>query len=174
MPNQYQLAFLATFSAVFLSLVAAFHTLTAWLDRKGYPIGNLILIGLDENSPKMATGRIEVEKIPGQVIDFVRNFNLEDARNSLTKDNLLELASSPAVIVGAVLLVGTAAYIKALSAGESARWHWDPSVCSLPTRPGQASPRSQRVERVPLGPHQEALSQHRHVRVLPSRQHIEF
>lgn len=128
MPNRYQVAFLATFLTVFLALVAAFHTLTAWLDSKGYPIGNLILIGLDDKSPKMASGRVEVEKLPGQVIDFVKNFNLEDARSALTKENILEFASNPAIIVGAALLAGTAVYIKALSAGESTRWHWDRST----------------------------------------------
>lgn len=117
MPNQYQLAFLATFISVFASLVLAFHLFTRWLDSIGYPIGNLILIGIDKDAPPMASGRVEIEKIPGQVIDFVKNFSIEDAKAYLTQEKLVELASNPAVVVGVVLTFGSALYLKSLLEG---------------------------------------------------------
>ena len=102
MPNRYQLAFLLSFFSVFALLVLSFHLFTNWLDSIGYPIGNLILIGID-SPPKMASGRVEIEKIPGQVIDFVKNFTLDDAKSYLTQEKLLELSKNPAVVVAAIL-----------------------------------------------------------------------
>ncbi|KAJ3525080.1 hypothetical protein NMY22_g10722 [Coprinellus aureogranulatus] len=112
----------------------------------------------------MASGRVQVEKIPGQLIDFVKNFNVDDARNALTRENLVELASNPAVIVGAVLLVGTAAYIKSLSAGppkpplDPNEWKQFPLIHTTKISPNTAIyrfklPRADDVLGLPIGQH---------------------
>ncbi|KAF5336867.1 hypothetical protein D9611_003347 [Ephemerocybe angulata] len=114
MPNRFQLAFLATFLSVFGALVLAAHLFTSWLASIGYPIGNLILIGLDKDAPPMSNGRVEIEKIPGQVIEFVKNFDIEEAKAYLTQEKLIELAQQPAVIAAAVVTIGSVLLVKSL------------------------------------------------------------
>ncbi len=58
MPNQFQLAFLASFSVTLVVLVLLSQFITTKLREAGYPISHLILIGLDKkdnNSGDMST-----------------------------------------------------------------------------------------------------------------------
>ncbi|RXW18242.1 hypothetical protein EST38_g7615 [Candolleomyces aberdarensis] len=160
MPNRFQWAFLASFFTVLSALILSSHLLISWLNSKGYRIGDIILIGLDENAPPMSSGRVEVEKIPGHVVEFVKNFKLED----LNKENLLELAKSPAFLASVALALGTTLYIKSLISGppkpplDPNEWTDFPLVHTKKVSPNTAVyrfklPRQQDVLGLPIGQH---------------------
>lgn len=123
MPNQYQLAFLGSFFVVLLTLIATFHFAISYLNSKGYYIGDLILIGLpkDQTPPPMS-GRVEIEKIPGQLIEFVKGITVDDFPEVdlplLGKQNVAQLATSPSVLITAGIVLATALYVKVFHTGK--------------------------------------------------------
>ncbi|TFK30617.1 NADH-cytochrome b5 reductase [Coprinopsis marcescibilis] len=114
MPNHYQLAFLATFFAVLASLVALFHFSISYFSSKGYYIGDIILIGLPKNNPHPMSGRVEVEKFPAQVAAFFSALGVD-----VTPDRLLQLATSPSVLITAGIVLTTAVYVKLFHTGRT-------------------------------------------------------
>ncbi|KAI0782696.1 NADH-cytochrome b5 reductase [Abortiporus biennis] len=58
MPNRFQLAFLASFFGVFLSLVLSYHFITGKLKAAGYDVSKLILIGLEDKDVPLSKGKM--------------------------------------------------------------------------------------------------------------------
>lgn len=100
MPNKPQVVFLLSFLVVFSSLFLLSHFIKTKLNEAGFHISHLILIGLPPVTQPMS-GRVEVENIPGQVANLLKN---------VTAGDLLNVASSPAFLVAAAAIVIAAAF----------------------------------------------------------------
>ncbi|EAU92895.1 NADH-cytochrome b5 reductase [Coprinopsis cinerea okayama7 len=154
MPNQYQLAFLASFFVTLASLIASLHFAVAFFRSKGYDIGDLILIGLDKKNPNPTDGRVEIEKIPAIIMEFVKNADLDD---------IVQLATSPTVLVTAGIVLATAVYVKLFHTGRTApldplNWKEFPLLKTTKVSPNTAIyrfklPHQRDVLGLPIGQH---------------------
>lgn len=105
MPNQYQVAYLGSFFLSFSTLVLLSRWLTNKLSEAGYPIGNLILIGLDNNPNDDMASQAEA----------LRNFPVP----GLGTVDILALATSPAFVFTSAVILSTAVYIFAFHSGRT-------------------------------------------------------
>ncbi|KAG6876591.1 hypothetical protein C0992_012349, partial [Termitomyces sp. T32_za158] len=105
--NKPQAAFLASLLLTFSSLVALLHFINNRLIAAGYDVSRLILIGLPESNLTMA-----------DVQSTLSNLRTVDIPGFGTYD-LLELASSPAVLITTAIVVATAFYVKVLHTGRA-------------------------------------------------------
>nr|ATU82295.1 NADH-cytochrome b5 reductase [Macrocybe gigantea] len=134
MPNRLQFAFLASFIFTFTFLVLLSRFINARLIAAGYDFSQLILIGLSKEGttsdrvemPQFSLpffGNVDLEKVPSQLVDAAKNFKVDDLRAVevplLGTYDFVEIASSPAVVITAVIVVATAFYAKVLHTGRS-------------------------------------------------------
>lgn len=116
MPNRYQLAFLASLSISFTSLVLLSRYINSALIAAGYDISQLILIGLPHHNPPTMPS-ID----PQQLLQLLKNLQLDDFRAVqipiLGTFDLVQLATSPAFIISALIIVSTAFYSNVLHTG---------------------------------------------------------
>jgi cytochrome-b5 reductase len=133
MPNRFQVAFLASLVLTFTSLLLLSRFLNSKLVAAGYDISQIILIGLPKEGHakerfQMADitlpyfGKVDLQKFQAHVIDTLKNLQLNDFRAVevplLGTYDLVALASSPAVVVTALIIVATAFYSKVLHTGK--------------------------------------------------------
>ncbi|KAG6901850.1 hypothetical protein C0995_007236 [Termitomyces sp. Mi166 len=111
-------AFLASLLLTFASLVALLHYFNRKLAAAGYDISRLILLGLPENPPPKS-GRVTMADLQSTL----KNFNLDNLRvieiPGLGTYNLVEFATSPAVLITAIIITATAFYAKVLHTGRA-------------------------------------------------------
>jgi len=131
--NRYQATFLATLLSTFFSLVLLSWYINSKLVAAGYDISQLILLGLPKN-PSPKSGRVtmvDIQNIQNTVLDAVKNLKLDDFKAVeipyLGTYNLVEVASSPAVVFTAAIIVATAFYSKVLHTGQFIPHHMNSS-----------------------------------------------
>lgn len=146
MPNKYQAAFLASLLLTFSALVLLSHFINSKLIAAGYDFSKLILIGLPEHPSDtgrftMADFKAELQKLQSQLVDAVKNVNIDDFKAVevpyLGTYNLVEIASSPAVVFTAAIIVATAFYSKVLHTGSfcrpNLRFPYSPTLQAVPS-----------------------------------------
>jgi cytochrome-b5 reductase len=117
MPNLYQLTFLATLTLTFSTLVLLFHFINAKLLDAGYDVSRLILIGLPDQPPPPPQRIAVFDNFLTNMSFFIPN-DLHAVNIPMfgTLD-IVVLASSPAFIFGAVIVVATAIYSSVFHTG---------------------------------------------------------
>ncbi|KAG6842508.1 hypothetical protein C0991_000034 [Blastosporella zonata] len=167
--NRQQAAFLASLLSTFSSLVALTYFINSKLIAAGYDFKNLILIGLPEN-PQPKNNRftmVDIQAIQASVVDSLKNFNLEDLKAvevpGLGTYDLVQVATSPAVVVTAAIVVATAFYSKVLHTGRTkplnaTAWQEYPLEKKIVVSPNTAIyrftlPHKQDVLGLPVGQH---------------------
>ncbi|KAF8078437.1 NADH-cytochrome b5 reductase [Lyophyllum atratum] len=167
--NRYQAAFLATLLSTFFSLVLISWFINSKLVAAGYDISQLILLGLPKN-PSPKSGRVtmvDIQNIQNTVLDAVKNLKLDDFKAVeipyVGTYNLVEVASSPAVVFTAAIIVATAFYSKVLHTGRTKplnpnAWQEYPLEKKIRVSPNTAIyrfalPHAQDVLGLPVGQH---------------------
>ncbi|KAF9455708.1 NADH-cytochrome b5 reductase [Collybia nuda] len=178
MPNRFQLAFLASLLLTFFSLVLLSRFVNSKLIAAGYDISHIILIGLPKEGRApdrfdMADitlpfiGQVDLQKLPSQVIDTLKNLQLDDFRAVevpyVGTYDLVTLAGSPAVVVTGLIIVATAFYSKVLHTGRTKplnpnAWQEYPLEKKIKVSPNTAIyrftlPHAQDVLGLPVGQH---------------------
>ncbi|GLB36330.1 putative flavoprotein pyridine nucleotide cytochrome reductase family protein [Lyophyllum shimeji] len=167
--NRYQAAFLASFVLTFASLFLLARYLNSKLLAAGFDISQLILLGLPKEPPPK-TGRVtmvDIHNIQDTVVGAVKNVKLDDLKAVdipfLGTTNLVEVASSPAVVITAAIVVATAFYAKVLHKGRTKplnpnAWQEYPLEKKIKVSPNTAIyrftlPHRQDVLGLPVGQH---------------------
>ncbi|KAG6813084.1 hypothetical protein H0H92_014143 [Tricholoma furcatifolium] len=160
--NRYQAVFLASLLITFSSLVALFHYLNRKLVAAGYDVSRIILIGLPPN-PTPKSGRVTMADI-NSIVDNIKNIDLKavDIPGIGTFD-LVEAATSPAVVITAAIVFATAFYAKVLHTGRTkplsaTEWQQYPLEKKIIVSPNTAIyrfslPHKQDVLGLPVGQH---------------------
>ncbi|KAG5654736.1 hypothetical protein H0H81_003744 [Sphagnurus paluster] len=119
--NRYQAVFLATLFSTFTGLVLLSRYINSKLVAAGYDFSQLILLGLPKESPPDPS-RVTMVDVH-TIVETLKSVTLDDFRSvevpGLGTYNLVEVATSPAVVFTAAIIVATAFYSKVLHTGRT-------------------------------------------------------
>ncbi|KAF5377526.1 hypothetical protein D9615_005244 [Tricholomella constricta] len=167
--NRYQAAFLASLFLTFSSLVLLSRYINSKLIAAGYDFSQLILIGLPKE-PSPQPGRITMDDFQNSqnsILDALKNLSLDDFRAveipGFGTCDLVEVASSPAVLFTAAVIATTVIYSKVVRNGRAkpldpAAWIEYPLEKKIQVSPNTAIyrftlPHPQDVLGLPVGRH---------------------
>lgn len=120
MPNKYQFAFLASFTAVFSALLLLSSFVSTKLAEAGYPISNLILLGLpkQDSSPTSSPMSFDLAKAQEAVKALLPNDLHAVEIPYVGTYDLVAVTSSTTFIITSAVILATAFLAKVLHSGQ--------------------------------------------------------
>ncbi|KAF8912843.1 NADH-cytochrome b5 reductase [Gymnopilus junonius] len=119
MPNKYQLAFLASFLAVFSTLLFLSSFISRRLSEAGYPISHLILLGLPKPDTPPHMSSFDLNQLQESVKALIPNdFHAVEIPYLGTQD-LVAITTSTTFVITSAIILATAFLAKVLHSGRT-------------------------------------------------------